>query len=109
MQLCLDKSLGSVGVLFNSMYSGDATTYDLKVGLFLGIFIVMVLTLLFLLGSSKILKLIEKTGNKVMMRLMGLIVMVIAVKLLIAGLKPIITEIATTILYITNAFVLSSL
>jgi len=36
-----------------------------------------------------------ETGIKVMMRLMGLIIMVIAVEFIVAGLKPIIFSIAS--------------
>ncbi len=54
------------------------------------IFAVLLLTYLILIGSSKITNKLGKTGNKVMMRLMGLIVMVIAVEFFFSGLKPII-------------------
>jgi multiple antibiotic resistance protein len=50
----------------------------------------MVITLTLLLFSSKIMKLMGETGNKVMMRIMGLIVMVIAVEFFFSGMKPII-------------------
>ena len=39
---------------------------------------------------TKIIKFLGETGNNVMMRLMGLIVMVIAVEFFFSGLKPII-------------------
>ncbi len=58
--------------------------------LLLSIFVVMVLTYIILLSSSKIIKTIGETGNAVLMRLMGLIVMVIAVEFFFAGLKPIV-------------------
>jgi multiple antibiotic resistance protein len=38
-------------------------------------------------------KLLGETGNNVMMRLMGLIVMVIAVEFFFSGLKPILRDI----------------
>lgn len=55
--------------------------------------IVLLLTYLILIGASKITDKLGETGNKVMMRLMGLIVMVIAVEFFFAGLKPIILDI----------------
>ncbi|MDH3322480.1 MAG: MarC family protein, partial [Flavobacteriaceae bacterium] len=54
------------------------------------IFGVLLLTYLILIGASKITDKLGETGNKVMMRLMGLIVMVIAVEFFFSGLKPIV-------------------
>lgn len=70
----------------------QAESYDKKVMLIAIIFIVMLLTYLILLSSSRIIKLLGETGNNVLMRLMGLIVMVIAVEFFFSGLKPIILE-----------------
>lgn len=53
---------------------------------------VLLLTYLILVGASTITDKLGKTGNKVMMRLMGLIVMVIAVEFFFSGLKPIILD-----------------
>lgn len=58
--------------------------------LLISIMLVMVFTYLILLSSTKIIKTIGDTGNAVLMRLMGLIVMVIAVEFFFSGLKPII-------------------
>lgn len=44
-------------------------------------------------SSTKIIKILGETGNNVMMRLMGLIVMVIAVEFFFSGLKPIVLDI----------------
>ena len=54
---------------------------------------VLLLTYLILVGASTITDKLGATGNKVMMRLMGLIVMVIAVEFFFSGLKPIILNI----------------
>lgn len=51
---------------------------------------VLLLTYFIYIGGSKIISTLGETGNKVMMRLMGLIVMVIAVEFFFSGLKPII-------------------
>lgn len=53
----------------------------------------MILTYLILFSSTKIIKLLGETGNNVLMRLMGLIVMVIAVEFFFSGLKPIVQDI----------------
>lgn len=71
----------------------DAETIAFKATLLGVLAIVLGLTLLILMSSSKILKLIGETGNKVMMRLMGLIVMVIAVEFFFSGLKPVLQDI----------------
>jgi multiple antibiotic resistance protein len=55
--------------------------------------LVLALTLMILIGSSKITEKLGETGNKVLMRLMGLIVMVIAVEFLFSGLRPILVRI----------------
>ena len=46
-----------------------------------------------LLGAGKIGRLLGETGNKITMKLMGLIMMVIAVEFFFAGLKPILQSI----------------
>ncbi|WP_224490693.1 MarC family protein [Robertkochia flava] len=71
----------------------DASTVGLKVVLIGSVLIVMVVTYLILYSSSKIIKLLGQTGINVMMRLMGLIVMVIAVEFFFSGLKPILQDI----------------
>jgi multiple antibiotic resistance protein len=68
----------------------DAHGYDQKLVLVGVIAFVLFLTYLVLVGASKITEKLGSTGNKVMMRLMGLIVMVIAVEFFFSGLKPII-------------------
>lgn len=70
----------------------DANSIELKVVLILSIVVVMLLTFVILYSSSRIIKILGETGNNVMMRLMGLIVMVIAVEFFFAGLKPIIAN-----------------
>ena len=70
----------------------DAHSIGRKIVLILTIVLVMILTYLILYGSSRIIKFLGETGNNVMMRLMGLIVMVIAVEFFFSGLKPIILE-----------------
>lgn len=68
----------------------DANTIAKKAILILAIFLVMMLTYIILYSSSRIIKFLGETGINVMMRLMGLIVMVIAVEFFFSGLTPII-------------------
>lgn len=75
----------------------DSGTFELKVILFSAIITVILINYIVLLSSSKISKLLGQTGNNVMMRLMGLIVMVIAVEFFFAGLKPILQNIISSV------------
>ena len=75
-------------VLFN-----DASVMPQKLVLLLAIILVLAITLLFLLSARKIMRYLGENGNKVLMRIMGLIVMVIAVEFIINGLRPILREI----------------
>ena len=43
--------------------------------------------------STKLVRIIGETGNNVMMRLMGLILMVIAVECFVGGMRPILIDI----------------
>lgn len=71
----------------------DAATFGLKAMLVGIIAVVLATTYIVLISSGKIIKILGETGNKVMLRLMGLIVMVIAVEFFFAGLKPFIVDI----------------
>ena len=71
----------------------DATTFELKVTLLLTIAVVYVLSYIILRLSTRLVKFMGETGNNVMMRLMGLILMVIAVECFVGGIKPILVDI----------------
>ena len=71
----------------------DANTLQLKVTLIASIALIYFITYLILRASTRLVVLIGETGNNVMMRLMGLLLMVIAVECFVAGVKPILTEI----------------
>lgn len=73
----------------------DAESYDMKLALIISIIVVLTITFLVLWSSSKVLKLLGETGNKVMLRLMGLIVMVIAVEFFFSGLTPMVQAMIT--------------
>lgn len=70
----------------------DADSFDKKIVLLTVILIVMLLTYLILFSSSRIIKILGETGLNVMMRLMGLIVMVIAIEFFFSGLGPFIKK-----------------
>lgn len=71
----------------------DANSLAQQVVLIGSIFLIIALTYTMLYSSSKLTKLLGETGINVMMRIMGLIVMVIAVEFLFSGLKPLILDI----------------
>ena len=71
----------------------DANTWELKTTLIAMIAVVYILSYIVLRLSTRLVKLIGETGNNVMMRLMGLILMVIAVECFVSGFKPIMIDI----------------
>ena len=71
----------------------DAPNWQMKAVLIASIIAVMLLTFLILFSSGRIMKMLGQTGNNVLMRLMGLIVMVIAIEFFFTGLKPILVDI----------------
>lgn len=79
------------GAITNSIVLMEqAVNIYMQIALFFAITVVMLLTYIILLGSSKIIGFLGETGNNVMLRLMGLIMMVIAVEFFFGGLKPIV-------------------
>ena len=71
----------------------DAHTVEMKAVLIGTIAFIYLLTLFILRASTRLVKLLGETGNNVMMRLMGLILMVIAVEGFVSGVRPILTDI----------------
>jgi multiple antibiotic resistance protein len=71
----------------------DAGTIQFKLVLLGAILVVFAITLAILLSASKIIKILGTTGNNVLMRLMGLIIMVIAIEFFLSGFKPIFQDI----------------
>lgn len=68
----------------------DATTTLKRVGLISTIAFVFLIAYAILRASSRLVVLLGETGNNVMMRLMGLILMVIAVECFASGLIPLV-------------------
>jgi multiple antibiotic resistance protein len=85
--ICGPGAITSVIVLME-----DADSLPKQIALFASVFLIIWLTYIILFSSSKLIKLLGQTGINVMMRIMGLIVMVIAVEFFFSGLKPIITD-----------------
>lgn len=66
----------------------DAHGFWMKVTFVVALLAMIAVTYVVLVSSSRLVKLLGETGINVMMRLMGLIVMVIAVEFFLTGLKP---------------------
>ena len=73
----------------------DATTMELKATLIGSIAFIYLLTYFILRASTRLVDVLGETGNNVMMRLMGLILMVIAVECFVSGIKPILVDVLT--------------
>lgn len=71
----------------------EAHSLEMKTALIGSIVLVYLITFCMLRWAGQLVKLIGETGNNVMMRLMGLILMVIAVECFVSGVRPILTEI----------------
>lgn len=71
----------------------EATSCYYKLAFFVALFLIACITLLLFLASRYIAEKIGRTGLKVITKIMGLILMVIAVEFLIAGSKPILQDI----------------
>ncbi len=66
----------------------DAENFTQKAILVSGLVAVLLISLIMMLAAGKLTRILGETGNKIMMKLMGLIVMVIAVEFFFAGLGP---------------------
>ena len=78
------------GAITNSIVlMDDANTLEKKAVLIAIMILIMGLTYLIFVSATKISEVLGDTGNRVLMKLMGLIVMVIAVEFFFSGLTPI--------------------
>lgn len=91
--LAIPLMCGPGGIANSIILMDDATTWQLKAILFGTIAIIYFVAYLILRASTRLVKLLGETGNNVMMRLMGLLLMVIGVECFVAGVKPIMIEI----------------
>ena len=82
------------GAITNSIVlMDDAITMEKKMVLIGVMMVIMLLTFVIFMSATKISNALGDTGNRVLMKLMGLIVMVIAVEFFFSGLTPIIQNI----------------
>ncbi len=86
---------GAITMVLIMMQNADS--FVAKLAILASTLIVLVLTTLILIGGKKIMALLGDSGSKVMMRLMGLIVMLIAVEFFFAGITPYVVRIAEAI------------
>ena len=86
--LCGPGAIANAIVLMQEAYSFEMTT-----AVIVAIILVYLITFVLLRWAGVLVKFIGETGNNVMMRLMGLILMVIAVECFVSGARPILTEI----------------
>lgn len=91
--LAIPLLCGPGGIANGIILMDDAVTWQLKAVLFGSIALIYIVTYLILRASTKLVRVLGETGNNVMMRLMGLLLMVIGVECFVAGLKPILIEI----------------
>lgn len=77
----------------------DAHNFEMKSILVGTIVLIYLLTYFILRASTRLVKVLGETGNNVMMRLMGLLLMVIAVECFVGGAKPILLDILRTALH----------
>lgn len=75
------------------VFMQDSADWLHKGLLLISVLLVSLLTWIILLSARRIFNFLGDNGNKVLMRMMGLIVMVIAVEFFFGGLKPIIQDI----------------
>ncbi|MCM1483899.1 MAG: MarC family protein [Muribaculaceae bacterium] len=75
------------------MLMDQANTLAMQLTLVGSIAVIYLLSYFILRASSRLTPILGETGNNVMMRLMGLILMVIAVECFVGGLKPILIDI----------------
>lgn len=74
----------------------DAKTIAMKITFVVSVIVVLGVAFIILASSSRLVKWLGQTGINVMMRLMGLIIMVIAVEFFFAGMRPFLVSIFNT-------------
>ncbi len=85
--ICGPGAITTAILLMNE--ASSAVEYAIVLGV---IVTLMLITYAMLVGAKQVTHLIGENGNKVMLRLMGLIIMVIAVEFFFSGLTPIVRE-----------------
>ncbi|HRY98953.1 MAG TPA: NAAT family transporter [Bacteroidales bacterium] len=70
----------------------DASDIQHQAAMIASVLVTLGLTLVFYLSGARVVRFLGETGNKILLKLMGLIVMVIAVEFFLAGIKPVIQD-----------------
>jgi multiple antibiotic resistance protein len=70
------------------IFMNESASWQDQVALFIAIVAVLTLTFIFLVMAKRVMGFLGSSGNKVLMRLMGLIVMAIAVEFFFSGIEP---------------------
>jgi membrane protein, marC family len=91
--LAIPMLCGPGAIANGIMLMDQANSPGMIITLFASIFAIYVITYIILRTSSRLLPILGETGTNVMMRLMGLILMVIAVECFVSGIKPILIDI----------------
>ncbi len=91
--LAIPMLCGPGAIANGIMLMENANDLAMKVTLLISITLIYILSYFILRFSTKLVPIMGETGNNVMMRLMGLILMVIAVECFIGGLKPVMVDI----------------
>lgn len=91
--LAIPMLCGPGAIANGIMLMDQASTLAMQATLVIVIFVVYILSYIILRFSTRLLPILGETGNNVMMRLMGLILMVIAVEVFINGLRPVLASI----------------
>lgn len=92
--LAIPMICGPGAITATMILMNDAHDMTKKLILLGTILVIMLITLVFLLSSRKVINALGENGNKVLMRIMGLIVMVIAVEFFLGGLKSYVIDFA---------------
>lgn len=91
--LAIPMLCGSGAIANGIMLMDNASDTPMKIVLLSSIAIIYIITYLILRFSTKLIPILGDTGTNVMMRLMGLILMVIAVECFVGGVKPLLIDI----------------
>lgn len=84
--LCGPGAITNAIVLMN-----DAHSVLMKTTFVVALVLMLIVTYIILISSSRLIKFLGQTGINIMMRLMGLIIMVIAVEFFLTGIRPFLT------------------
>lgn len=82
------------GAITSSMIlAGQADSLARWISLLLAVFLTMLITYIFLRGANPLLRKLGTTGTRIIQRIMGLLLMVIAIQYIINGLTPVLRNI----------------